>query len=243
MIGVKRPACAAFAEHVNNLPLTSVPGPVGGDIDEYEMKQFQYVYEKLRLDQLCPVNEMCAETFLINLLKRRGHSFVKRSAFESPFKRPIRSHEIENYSKDLLNAISGNDIAFVQDLCRKQKRINACNQVGESTLHMAARKSCHQIVNLILKSEEEKSPLMIDDYGRSPLTDALCAISPSFSVIEQLLDHSVDLLYLTDDQGFTPLNYVRKEYVIKLCLFFYSRREKYWPLRRESKRIKVANEK
>lgn len=244
-IGVKRRACCeTMTENKNsNILLTYVPiehdKQMNDSDSDSEMKGFQYVYEKLKLARLCPVSDMCAETFLINLLKRRGYIFQKSSALTSPFNRPIKQHEIQNYSNTLINAISGNDLVFLRNILDMKKHILACNQIGESTLHIAARNSCHQIVQLILKSEE--SPVTIDDYGRSPLNDALWAISPSFSVIEQLLDHSVDLLFLTDVRGFTPLNYVRKEYVFKLCLFFYSRREKYWPVPPDGQRVKVAS--
>ena len=227
--GTKRRACAAYAEKDHIIYTFN-----GDDAhqEEPEEKEFRCVYQKLNLERLSPLGDMCAETFLSNLLRHRGYSYQKSPALASPFKRAIKQHEIQSYSKDLLTAISANNIPFLKDLCDKQKHILACNRFGESTLHIAARKAFPQIVQLIMKSElKSESPLTIDDYGRSPLSDALWAITPCFSIIEQLLDYSIDLLYLTDVRGCTPLGYLREEHVCKLCLFFYSRRDKYWPLR------------
>jgi hypothetical protein len=94
-------------------------------------------------------------------------------------------------------------------------------------------------VELIFKTEAG-SPLVIDDYGRSPLSDAMWAILPSVAIIELLLDYAIDLLYLTDVRGFTPLDYIRKEHILQLCLFLYSKRENYWPLQEDDRPKKIT---
>lgn len=236
-IGEKRSASSSLAaeeclEHTSHLQSVSDLND-----DDDERKQFRYVYEKLQLDQLCPASDICAETFLTNLLKRRGYSYEKKPAIDSQYKRPITQREIQNYSSDLLNAIHFSDMSSLRNEYAEKKQIFACNHFGESTLHYAAKKSNHRVVHLILSAED--SPLVVDDFGRSPLCDALWAINPSFSVIEQILDHAIDLIYLTDVRGFTPLSYMRKENQIKLCLFFYSRREKYWPIQGNERRSKI----
>lgn len=227
VIGVKRQSSAAFAKDDNHHVLTFFPSEDNKTEEECDTK-FRVVYEKLKLNHLCPVSEICAEKFLTNLLESRGYQFERSPAIESPYKRTIKQEEMLSYSTNLIDAISNNNVEAIQERYDNKKRILACNRFGESTLHLAARKAHPRIVYMIFKSEVE-APLIIDDFGRSPLTDALWAISPSFAVIEQLLDYEIDLLFLSDIRGFTPLNYVRKEHMFKVCLFFYSRREKYWP--------------
>jgi hypothetical protein len=194
-----------------------------------EVEIDQNSYKELGLNNLCPANDICVETFLTNLLELRGYTFEKKPAMHSQHKRPIHHVELQSYTKDLIAAIGDNNISALNDLHENQGRhIFACNRFGESTLHIAARKSHSAIVEMILKTEE--SSLMIDDYGRSPLCDAMWAIAPSMCIMEQLLDKSLDLLFLTDVRGFTPLNYIRKENIFKVCLFLYSKRDEYWPI-------------
>mmetsp|Transcript_3159 Transcript_3159/g.5608 ORF Transcript_3159/g.5608 Transcript_3159/m.5608 type:complete len:340 (+) Transcript_3159:34-1053(+) len=197
-----------------------------------EEKMFQHVYKNLGLCNFCPANEINADIFLTNLLRHRGYSTEQKPAMSSKYKRPIKKCESDLYNRELLNAISDNDLLKLADIYRSKKHLLASNCYGESTLHLAARKSNHKVVRFILEVEE--SPIMIDDYGRSPLTDAMWAVSPSFAVIEQLVTKFPDLISLTDVRGHTPLNYLRREHVFRVCLFLYSKRDTYWPARESS---------
>jgi hypothetical protein len=205
-----------------NVVVILVPPPKNEECHSY-----RHIYEQLNLNEICPSNEICPETFFRNFVNKRGYTFCKKPALESSLNRPVQPHELESYNKELLAAVAANDISTLIDRCRRKIPVLACNKFRESTLHFAARNSLYQVAEIIINSVQ--NPIIIDDYGRSPLTDAIWAVSPNFAIIERLLDHSLELLQLTDVRGFTPLNYVREEHVFKLCLFFYSRREKYWP--------------
>lgn len=192
-----------------------------------EEKMFQQVYRSLGLCIFSPASEMNAETFLINLLRHRGYDVKLNPAMSSTYSRPILQSETDLYSKELLRAISVNNFPKLVDIYQKRKHLLASNRYGESTLHLAAQKSNHRVVRFILETEE--NPIIMDDYGRSPLTDAMWAVSPSFVVIEQLVTKYPDLLFLTDVRGHTPLNYLQPEHVFRVCLFLYSKRNVFWP--------------
>jgi hypothetical protein len=225
MIGIKRSRSSNDNDEQETAKM--YPGSIPR-MNSSDSTAYQFIYEKLQLNHLCPSNDMCVETFLRRLLEVRGYEFCKRSALTSSLNRAPRQVERTSYCKELLKAVATNDVPELNRRVEQKEQILACNRYGESTLHFAARHSHHEAAQLIFKNEE--NPILIDDYGRSPLVDAMWAISPSFVIIEKLLDYSTELLQLTDVRGFTALNYVRKEHIFKFCLFFYSRREKYWPL-------------
>jgi hypothetical protein len=186
------------------------------------------VYSDLKLDRLCPLSELNIEKFITNLLAYRGYEYRTYPSSESSLKRLLKQSELKSYSKELLTSIGDGDIPALQHMLQNKKHILACNRFGESTLHIACRKSNIDVVQLIF--DHEDCPVMIDDYGRSPLHDAMWAISPNFEVIDILLEYSVEMLYLTDNRGFSPLHYIRKEHILSLCLYFYSRRDRFWPI-------------
>jgi hypothetical protein len=213
--------------------------PVGtGDDNTANEEQYKYIYETLGLNRFSHSAKVNADEFLKNLLRQRGYATLKSPAIQSEYKRPIQPHELESYSKALITSIGNNDFSNLADIYRTQSHLLACNRFGESTLHLAARKSNHRVVRFIL--EVEDCPIMIDDYGRSPLTDAMWAVSPSFAVIELLMNKYPELISLTDVRGFTPLSYIRQEHVFRLCLFLYSKRDQYWPISGDEKQEQVS---
>lgn len=68
-----------------------------------------------------------------------------------------------------------------------------------------------------------------DDRGRSPLHVACWAENPSFEIIEMILDVDKRMLFLADNRGSTPLEYVRRENWTQFTKFLMSVKDKYWP--------------
>ena len=224
-------SCAVFSEKGHQIlrfvqPLSEEPRDKKPKVIDAEK-----LYEKLKLSRLCPLEDLVPDKFITSLLHHQGHEYIKKSSIKSNLKRSFEDFELKGYTKDLMTTISDHDTKKLEEICRAGGHVLACNRFGESTLHLAARKSYLDIVCLIFKFE--KNPIIIDDYGRSPLHDAMWAIHPNYSIIEILLDHCVDLLHLVDTRGYTPLHYIRDENVVKVCLFLYSRRHKYWPMKNE----------
>ena len=67
--------------------------------------------------------------------------------------------------------------------------------------------------------DEGVSVRLRDDYGRTPLHDALWTQEPEFDLVELLVRVCPDLLLITDKRGFTPLSYVRRDHWIPWCQF------------------------
>merc|ERR1712146_645160 len=69
---------------------------------------------------------------------------------------------------------------------------------------------------------------MGDDYGRTPMHDACWRNGVSFDVITLLLNRDLDLLRTADVRGACPLSYVREEFWMHWCAYFFNQKEKYW---------------
>jgi len=102
------------------------------------------------------------------------------------------------------------------------RRCTPRNQFGESVIHTAARHGTADVLRFLL-DEAGASAAVCCDSGRTPLHDACWTcrsqtsnhnkndnfdLSDHFPVIEILLGALPDLLYIKDQRGFTPLQYV-----------------------------------
>lgn len=118
------------------------------------------------------------------------------------------------------------DIRTLKKLRDEGRCMNACNKHSESVLHMAARRSDYETVKFILDNGGDLT--IVDDYGRTPMHDACWRNGVSFDVITLLLNRDLDLLRTADVRGACPLSYVREEFWMHWCAYFYNQKEKYW---------------
>jgi ankyrin repeat protein len=126
----------------------------------------------------------------------------------------------------LVDAVRLSDVATLEKLVADGKSMNACNVHSESILHMAARRSSFETVKFILDNGGDLG--IVDDYGRTPLHDACWRNNIRFDVITLLLNCNLDLLRTADIRGACPLSYVREEFWMHWCAYFYHQKEKYW---------------
>ena len=85
---------------------------------------------------------------------------------------------------------------------------NACNQHGESLLHMVCRHGKVDLFRVLAAYDVDIQ--QTDDYGRTPMHDACWASKPSFEIAKWLLERDPSLLFLFDARGSLPLCYVMK---------------------------------
>ena len=133
---------------------------------------------------------------------------------------------MNDYDVILVDAVRRSDLAALKKLREEGRCMNACNKHSESILHMAARRSNYETVKFILENGGDLS--IVDDYGRTPMHDACWRNGVSFDVITLLLNRDLDLLRTADVRGACPLSYVREEFWMHWCAYFYNQKEKYW---------------
>ena len=85
---------------------------------------------------------------------------------------------------------------------------NACNQHGESILHMICRHGKADLFRILIAFDVDLQ--VCDDYGRTPMHDACWASSPSFEIVKCLLRTDPAFLFLYDARGSLPLSYCTK---------------------------------
>ena len=133
---------------------------------------------------------------------------------------------MNDYDVILVDAVRRSDMAALRRLREEGRCMNACNKHSESVLHMAARRSNYETVKFILENGGDLS--IVDDYGRTPMHDACWRNGVSFDVITLLLNRDLDLLRTADVRGACPLSYVREEFWMHWCAYFFNQKEKYW---------------
>jgi ankyrin repeat protein len=107
------------------------------------------------------------------------------------------------------------------------RSMSACNQYGESLIHLACRRSSFQIVQFLLT--HGASAVTVDDFGRTPFHDACWRPDPRFDIIVCLLQHSPELIRCQDIRGSFALAYICKDNWAMYCAFLFHQRDLYWP--------------
>lgn len=126
-----------------------------------------------------------------------------------PFTQPSEQ-ELASYEVSVVNAVRSGNLDTLRSL--NKNSLNACNQFGESLLHMACRRGNAAVVQYMV--EEAKVNVTVrDDFGRTVLHDAAWTSSPNKAVMEILLRAvHPEMLLAEDVRGHTPFDYARKEH-------------------------------
>jgi hypothetical protein len=88
--------------------------------------------------------------------------------------------------------------------------LQSCNGFGESVVHIVCRRGSLEILQF-LTQEANVSVRVRDDVGRTPLFDAAWTDTPNFALVQMLLQHSPDFLFVRDKRGHSALSYVPKQ--------------------------------
>ena len=126
------------------------------------------------------------------------------------FKKPTQE-EIDAYSNDAIAAVRSCDVDSLRSIHESGRSLRCCNRFGESLLHVACRRSTPEIVKFLLK-EAGVCPRIRDDYGRTPLHDAVWRAHPEVDIVELLLNVEPRLAFVEDVRGHKPFQYARKEH-------------------------------
>lgn len=148
-------------------------------------------------------------------------SQAKTLTFQKPPEEDIAAYDLET-----VKAIRSNNLDKLRQLWCSGKSMDACNQFGESVLHMACRRGYAKIVEFLLCEVKVRSD-RCDDFGRNPFHDALWTSTPNFEVVDLLIDYADPALLLSEDvRGNHPFAYARSNHSEKWIEFLEKRGEK-----------------
>mmetsp|Transcript_43698 Transcript_43698/g.64879 ORF Transcript_43698/g.64879 Transcript_43698/m.64879 type:complete len:274 (-) Transcript_43698:92-913(-) len=126
------------------------------------------------------------------------------------FTKPTKS-ELSAYA-EMVDAMRKGDLDKLKGFHAEGKSLDACNQFGESLIHMACRRGNLDIVNFLI-DEAKVRVVRRDDFGRMPLHDATWTSEPNFDVMDKLLATVPPSLLLAEDvRGHTCFDYARREH-------------------------------
>lgn len=169
------------------------------------------------------------QAFLDKELKARGYSTKKYVSLEGGYYSRPTLLQKASFGSRMNQAIITSDAPLLRRLLDAGLSPNPCNDFGESLIHRIARRGDHKLLTVLL---EKGCCLQIaDDYGRTPLHDALWKADPSPEVLSLILKSDKHLIRLMDCRGFVPLDYVRKEAYGDMIEFLKSKMDEFFPPR------------
>jgi ankyrin repeat protein len=127
------------------------------------------------------------------------------------------------YKMEVVAALRTEKVEELKKLHESGEVLQCCNRFGESLLHMACRRGLTEVVKFLVR-EAEVSLLVMDDFGRTALHFALWTATPSFDLVEFIVEQVPALLCIKDVRGHLPLQYARKEDWGAWCDFFQARK-------------------
>lgn len=152
----------------------------------------------------------------------------KKTKVTGSFVKP-NEKDLSSYDTAVVGAVRSSNLVALKSIHKDGKSLDACNQFGESLLHMACRRGNPDVVRFMV--EEAKVNVDVrDDYGRTVLHDATWTSRPNFDVMEILLKAiQPEMLLAEDVRGHTPFDYARKEHWAEWVDFLSERKEKIEP--------------
>lgn len=120
---------------------------------------------------------------------------------------PMENSNFEAYDGNIAQTVRKGDLERYISLHRFGKPIICCNKFKETTIHTICRRGHEKLLAYALT--QKKSCLqVVDDLGRNPLHDACWTDEPNFELVKVIITKCPDLLYISDNRGFTPLEFI-----------------------------------
>lgn len=142
------------------------------------------------------------------MLKERHYSPRNFASKRSAYYNKPTEHQLASYGSAILAVVKGNHVEEFRRMMEAGLSPNACNQHGESLLHMVCRHGKVDLFKILVAYDVDV--LQTDDYGRTAMHDACWASNPSFDIVAWLINRDPALLFLFDARGSLPLSYVTK---------------------------------
>eukprot|EP00522_Entomoneis_paludosa_P006051 CAMPEP_0172439336 /NCGR_PEP_ID=MMETSP1065-20121228/360_1 /TAXON_ID=265537 /ORGANISM="Amphiprora paludosa, Strain CCMP125" /LENGTH=213 /DNA_ID=CAMNT_0013188007 /DNA_START=69 /DNA_END=710 /DNA_ORIENTATION=- len=120
-------------------------------------------------------------------------------------------NRLDHYTLPVVNAIRSNNVATLQQMWQDGTCFEACNNQGESLLHLACRRSNLETIQFLVETAQVQIHVC-DDLGRSIFHDVCWRPTVATDIMAYLLPHLSNktlLLIQPDARGHTPLDYSR----------------------------------
>lgn len=174
------------------------------------------VIESPKLDESSPV------ALLRSVILSGKTKFVFDASY---FSKPSQE-DLQAYTSNTVSAIRSANIEKLKKMQQEGQSMNACNQFGESLLHMACRRGNPDVVKFLVEDAKVKTQVR-DDYGRTVLHDACWTSAPNFEVMKILIENMPTYMLLAEDvRGHTPFDYARRQHWTAWNKFILEQKEK-----------------
>jgi ankyrin repeat protein len=168
--------------------------------------------KKPRTEVISPVSCLKSVFGKAALVKLSPKSFVKPD-----------EEDIAAYDMEAVRAVRSCNVEKLKQMFAEGKNINACNQFGESLLHMACRRGDLQMVSFMVREAKVRVDIR-DDFGRNPFHDACWTSTPNLDVMDVLIEVADPFMMLSEDvRGSSPFDYARREHFAKWVKYIESR--------------------
>lgn len=120
---------------------------------------------------------------------------------------PMKPTNFTSFNGAIAQAVRKGDLESFVSIHKSGKPLICCNKFKETTIHTICRCGHESLLEYAL--DQSKSCIrVVDDLGRTPLHDACWTDSPNFDIVRMIILTCPDMLYIADNRGFTPLEYV-----------------------------------
>lgn len=134
----------------------------------------------------------------------------------------LTKESLDSYDMALAKAVHLEDVATLRTIFQSGKSLHTGNKFGETVIHAVCRRGSLVVLKFLLQEVHVPLSVCCDSF-RTPLHDACWTARRPGPVIDLILDHCPDLLFITDKRGFTPLQYVPKERWEDWCQYLCNR--------------------
>ncbi|KAL3942412.1 MAG: hypothetical protein SGBAC_003406 [Bacillariaceae sp.] len=143
----------------------------------------------------------------------RIKSYVSKLGPVKPidYRKP-KEDDIDSYDVEIVRVIRAKNVERLREMFLSGRSMNACNQFGESLVHMVCRRGDLDTLKFMI-DEAKVSFSIKDDFGRNPFHDACWTPDPNMEMMDLLIASADTTLLLSEDiRGNTPFDYARREH-------------------------------
>jgi hypothetical protein len=176
-------------------------------------------------------NEMTPQRHLDELLKERGYEKERYDCLKTGYYNSPTKLQIASYHVHLVSLVKQNNIEAIDHILGCGLSPNPCNEFGSSLLQTACRRGNVELLAIMLR--HGCSLQVADEFGRTPLHDALYAKQPAFALVKRILQVDPHLINLADSRGHLAFDYVRKEHCDEWIAFLDEVVDEIWPTQNE----------
>jgi len=171
--------------------------------------------------------------YLDHVLESRGYVTSKCSASELGYIKTPTPLQIASFGTAVCSANRLGDADRLKSILQCGLSANPMNKFGDSPFFMVCKRGVTELVKVFIDCGAEVH--IADSLGRTPLHHAAWANPPNFETAKIILNADPRLLYVMDQHGKTPLDFVAEGHSGDWIKFIDSITDSLWPANAEKK--------